>query len=76
MKKLIDFLAGWRMTLAGGACLLASFILPRMGYPAGEKLAWICVLICGIPLLYLAIWRLLFNQGLKRISSCLLITLV
>ncbi|MCQ2509846.1 MAG: cation-translocating P-type ATPase [Lachnospiraceae bacterium] len=75
MKKLIDFLAGWRMTLAGGACLLASFILPRMGYPAGEKLAWICVLICGIPLLYLAIWRLLFNQGLKRISSCLLITL-
>ena len=34
-KKFNDFLAGWPMTLVGGAFLLASFILPRVGYPAG-----------------------------------------
>ena len=44
LKKLVDFLSGWPMTLVGGAFLLASFILPRMGYPAGEKLAWVLLL--------------------------------
>lgn len=73
MKKLFDFLAGWPMTILGGLFLLASFILPRTGYPKGELLAWVCVVICGLPLLYLAIYRLIFNKGISKISSCLLI---
>ena len=54
MKKLNDFLAGWPMTAVAGVFLLLSFILPRTGHPGGEYLAWICVVICGIPLGYLS----------------------
>lgn len=73
--KINDFLAGWTMTLIGGAFLLASFVLPRTGFPWGENLAWVCVVICGLPLLYLAIWRLIYNKGISKISSCLLISM-
>ena len=72
-KRINVFLAGWPMTIVGGLFLLASFILPRAGYPAGEKLAWVCVVICGIPLLYLSIWRVIHNRGIAKISSALLI---
>lgn len=74
-KKINDFLAGWPMTIVGGLFLLASFILPRVGYPEGEKLAWVCVIICGIPLLYLSVWRVIHNRGIARISSALLISI-
>ena len=63
-KRINVFLAGWPMTIVGGLFLLASFILPRAGYPAGEKLAWVCVVICGIPLLYLSIWRVIHTRGI------------
>ena len=75
IRKINDFLAGWPMTLVGGIFLLASFILPRAGHPRGENLAWICVVICGIPLLYLAIWRIIYNKGISKISSALLISM-
>lgn len=75
IKKINDFLAGWLMTLVSGVFLLASFILPRIGYPAGENLAWVCVIICGLPLLYLAIWRIIYNKGISKISSALLISM-
>ncbi len=74
-KKINDFLAGWPMTIVGGLFLATSFILPRIGYPEGEKLAWVCVIICGIPLVYLSIWRLIHNKGISKISSALLISL-
>ena len=74
-KKINDFLAGWPMTIVGGLFLLASFILPRAGHPEGEKLAWVCVVICGIPLLYLSIWRVIHNRGIAKISSALLISI-
>lgn len=74
-RKINDFLAGWPMTIVGGLFLLASFILPRVGYPEGEKLAWVCVIICGFPLLYLSIWRIIHNRGIAKISSALLISL-
>lgn len=73
MKRINDFLAGWPMTILGGVFLIASFILPRAGYPQGEKLAWVCVIICGLPLLYLALWRVIYNKGISKISSALLI---
>lgn len=74
-KKNNDFLAGWPMTIVGGLFLLVSFILPRVGYPEGEKLAWVCVSICGIPLLYLSVWRIIHNRGIAKISSALLISI-
>lgn len=75
IKKINNFLAGWPMTLIGGVFLLASFILPRVGQPWGEKLAWVCVMICGLPLLYLAVWRIIHNKGISKISSALLISM-
>ena len=75
IKKINDFLAGWQMTITGGVFLLASFILPRMGYGKYELLAWPCVIICGLPLLYLAIYRIIYNKGISKISSALLISM-
>ncbi len=75
IKRTNDVLAGWPMTLVGGVFLLASFVLPRVGQPWGENLAWVCVVICGIPLLYLAIWRMIYNKGVSKISSALLISM-
>ena len=75
IKKINDFLAGWTMTAVGGVFLLASFVLPRTGHPWGEKLAWVCVVICGLPLLYLSVWRIIHNRGISKISSALLISM-
>ena len=75
IRKINDILAGWPMTVIGGLFLAASFILPRAGYPAGENFAWVCVIICGIPLLYLSIWRIIHNKGISKISSALLISM-
>ncbi|MBQ5973718.1 MAG: cation-translocating P-type ATPase, partial [Oscillospiraceae bacterium] len=75
IRKIVDFLAGWIMTAVGGTLLLASFVLPRAGVPAGAYLAWGCVVICGIPLLYLAILRIVRNRGIAKISSALLISM-
>ena len=75
VKKINDFLAGWTMTIIGGVFLLASFILPRIGQPRGEYFAWVCVVICGIPLLYLAVRRIIHNRGIAKISSALLISM-
>ena len=75
VKRINDFLAGWTMTIVGGIFLLASFILPRAGQPWGEYLAWVCVVVCGLPLLYLAVWRIIHNRGIARISSALLISM-
>ena len=69
------FLAGLPMTIVGGIFLAASFILPYMGCPEGAYLAWVCVVICGFPLLYLSVWRIIYNKGISKISSALLITI-
>lgn len=75
MKKLTDFLAGIPMTIAGGICLLLSFVLPRLGIALPIDPAWITILISGVPLLYLAVWRIIHNPGIRKISSALLITI-
>lgn len=74
-KQINDFLAGLPMTIIGGAFLLCSFILPRAGVHTPIDPAWATVGICGIPLLYLAVWRILHNPGISKISSALLITI-
>ena len=73
LKKLNDFLAGWPMTLVGAVFLAASFVLPRLGVDLLIDPAWATVVISGIPLLYLAIWRIIHNPGISKISSALLI---
>lgn len=72
-KKINDFLAGLPMTIVGGVFLIFSFILPKIGINLFVDPAWITVIICGIPLLYLAVQRTIYNRGIGKISSAHLI---
>lgn len=73
LKKINDILAGMPMTLIGGVFLIFSFALPRIGVRLSVDPAWITVIISGIPLLYLVVWRIIYNPGISKISSALLI---
>ena len=75
LKKLNDLLAGIPMTLVGMVFLIMSFVFPRVGVTLPVDPAWITVFISGIPLLYLAIWRVIHNRGINKISSALLIVI-
>ena len=70
-KKINDFLAGFPMTIVAGVFLLLDLI-PHVAAELGGP-AWVTVVICGIPLLYLAVWRVIHNPGISKISSALLI---
>ena len=82
LKKMNDFLAGVPMTIVAGGFLLLDLI-PHLaeefgGTPAHLSFlpfdpAWVTIVISGVPLLYLAIWRIIHNRGISKISSALLI---
>lgn len=75
LKRINDVLAGIPMTAIGCAFLILSFVLPRMGVDLPVDPAWVTILISGIPLLYLALWRVVHNPGISKISSALLIVI-
>lgn len=75
LKKINDVLSGLPVTIIGGIFLLLSFILPRAGISLPIDLAWVTIIISGLPLLYLAVWRIIHNPGISKISSALLITI-
>ena len=75
LKKINDILAGVPMTAVGVVFLVMSFVLPRIGVELPVDPAWVTVVISGIPLLYLAVWRVIYNPGISKISSALLITI-
>lgn len=75
IKRINDILAGMPMTIIGGIFLIFSFVLPRMGVSLLVDPAWVTVFVSGIPLLYLAVWRVIHNPGISKISSALLITI-
>lgn len=76
IKKISDFLAGWKMTLVGGIFLLFSLALlitknfVELNISPFLDPAWITVVISGFPLIYLAISRLIKQRW---VSSALLI---
>ena len=82
LKKINDFLAGLPMTIVAGVFLLLDLV-PHLaeefgGTPVQISFlpfdpAWVTIVISGIPLLYLAIWRIIHNPGISKISSALLI---
>lgn len=84
IKKITDFLAGLPMTIVSGIFLLLD-LLPHLiseftSLDITFKLfpfdpAWITVIISGIPLIYLAVHRIIYNSGISKISSALLITI-
>ena len=76
LKKITDFLAGTKMTIVSGVflalSLLCSYVF-KLKLPVDP--AWASVIISGIPLAYLAFWRIFNLPGIRKINSCLLITI-
>ena len=75
MQKINNLLSGVPATLLGGVFLVLHFVLDRTGRQLPVDPAWVTVIISGIPLLYLAVWRLIHNRGIGKISSALLIVI-
>ena len=84
LKRLNDFLAGLPMTLVAAVFLLLDLVPHVMGEFGAAEVppsflpfdpAWVTVFICGIPLVYLAVWRIIYNSGISKISSALLISM-
>ena len=84
LKRLNDFLASLSMTLVAAAFLLFDLVphvmeefgaeaTPMQIFPFDPS--WVTVVICGIPLLYLSVWRIIYNRGISKISSALLISM-
>lgn len=84
LKRINDFLAGVPATIVAGVFLLLDLV-PHLveefgGTAAGLEFlpfdpAWVTIIISGIPMLYLAIWRAIYNPGISKISSALLISI-
>jgi len=81
LTKIYNVLSGLKITITGGVFLAASLTLRLLGVqiPAIHTWvldpAWVAVVLCGYPLLYSAIHRLLFGRGLYKISASLLISI-
>lgn len=84
LKKINDFLAGVPATIVAGIFLLLDLVPHLMEEFAGTAVhlnflpfdpAWVTVIISGIPMLYLAVWRVIHNPGISKISSALLISI-
>jgi len=75
IKKISDFLCGVPMTIVSGVFIAASLIRSLTDLAVPLDPAWVSVVISGLPLLYLAISRIINNKGMSKISSPLLITI-
>ena len=75
IKKINDFLAGVPMTIVSALSLVASLALKIAKIPVPVDPAWIAVIVSGLPLIYLAVWRIIHNPGISKISSALLISI-
>lgn len=75
LKRMNDFLSGILMTILSGIFLAINLVLMLTDTIFPISPAWVSVVISGIPLLYLAIWRVIYNVGMKKISSALLISI-
>ena len=63
------------MTIIGGIFLAASLLLLLSEIIIPVDPAWVAVVICGYPLLYLSVWQIIYNKGIYKISSDLLISI-
>jgi len=74
IENIMRVLEGLKMTIVGGVFLLISLIFVLTGTPVPYNLdpAWVTIIICGIPLVYLALTRLIYEHW---VSSALLIVM-
>ena len=84
VHRIYDILSGLYMTILAGLFLLLDGIPHLIEEFCGQRLfqniipfepSWITVIICGFPLVYLSIRRIIYNKGISKISSALLISM-
>ncbi|MBE6540889.1 MAG: cation-translocating P-type ATPase [Ruminococcaceae bacterium] len=75
IKKIIEKFESVPAVIIGGVFLVLSFVLGRFDVALPIDPAWVTVVISGLPLLYLAAWRVVHNKGISKISSALLISI-
>ena len=84
VHRIHDILSGLYMTILAGLFLLLDGIPHLIEEFGGQRPfqnifpfepSWITVVICGFPLVYLSIRRIVYNKGISKISSALLISM-
>lgn len=84
VHRIHDILSGLYMTILAGLFLLLDGIPHLIEEFGGQRLfqnifpfepSWVTVIICGFPLVYLSIRRIVYNKGISKISSALLISM-
>ena len=74
LEEICETFESAKMTALSGAMILLSFILSTMEIAVPIDPAWISVIISGTPIVISAIDRLMEGEGIKKISSALLIS--
>jgi len=76
LEKIYDFLSSLPITIIGGVFLAAGLTLrlTDIHIPYFDP-AWVATALCGYPLLYSAIHRIIFGKGIQKISSAMLISI-
>jgi len=62
------------MTVISGIFLISSLVFSKLNYQMPLNPAWVAVIISGVPILYSAVCKLIYNKGIGKISSALLIS--
>mgnify|MGYP000870572855 FL=1 len=84
VHRIHDILSGLYMTILAGLFLLLDGVPHLIEEFCGQnpfqnifpfEPSWITVVICGFPLVYLSIRRIVYNKGISKISSALLISM-
>ncbi len=75
IKRFIGALSSVPATVAGGIFIVLSFVFSKADIKVIVDPAWVAVIISGLPLAFSAIRKLIFNKGISKISSALLITI-
>ena len=84
VHRIYDILSGLYMTILAGLFLLLDGIPHLIEEFGGQspfqnifpfEPSWVTVIICGFPLVYLSIRRIVYNKGISKISSALLISM-
>ena len=75
LEKIFEKSSGLKVTIVGAIFLAISLALWIIGIDVLIDPAWVAVILCGYPLLYLAMRKLIYNKGVLKISSSLLISI-
>ncbi|MDR2599723.1 MAG: cation-translocating P-type ATPase [Oscillospiraceae bacterium] len=75
LEIIYDFLSSLIITIIGGVFLATGLTFRLVGIESPVDPAWVTVVLCGYPLLYSAIYRIIWGKGLRKITSALLISI-